>query len=65
MTLEDRFNYYSNNSCTKKEIDEAVFNFVGFVKTVMLMAKENGEKCHESSCVNTCIKQGTRRRKIS
>jgi hypothetical protein len=64
-TLEDRFTTYAGESLSKREIDEAAFNFMGFVKTVMLMAKENQGTHHESRRTNEGIKQGARGRKIS
>lgn len=63
-TLEDRFQSYSGSTLSKQELDDAVFNFMGFVKTMMLIAKENEEKRkqHESSNSNQSIKQRTRGR---
>lgn len=64
-TLEERFQNYSHNTLDKQEVDDAIFNFLGFVKTCMLIAKDNEERRNESSNPNSCIQQSTRRRKIS
>lgn len=66
-TLEDRFQEYSDNKLSQSELNEAVFNFMGFVKTIILIAQDNEEKRkhHESGNFNQSIEQGARRRKIS
>lgn len=66
-TLEDRFLIYSNNKLSKQELDDSVFNFMGFVKTMMLIAQDNEEKrkLNESSNFNQSVEQRARRRKVS
>lgn len=66
-TLEDRFLIYSKNRLSKQELDDSVFNFMGFVKTMMLIAQDNEEKrkYNESSNFNQSIQQRARRRKVS
>lgn len=66
-TLEDRFLIYSKNKLSKQELDDSVFNFMGFVKTMMLIAQDNEEKrkYNESSNFNQSIQQRARGRKVS
>lgn len=66
-TLEDRFQNYSGNTLSKQELDDAVFNFMGFVKTMMLIAKDNEEKRkqNESSNSNQSKLKRARRRQIA
>lgn len=66
-TLEDRFLIYSKNKLSKQELDDSVFNFMGFVKTMMLIAQDNEEnrKYNESSNFDQSIQQRARGRKVS
>lgn len=63
-TLEDRFKAYNGQQISKQELDDAVFNFIGFVKIAMLIAKDNEEKRkqNEGGNFNSGIQQRARRR---
>lgn len=65
--LEDRFQAYSDHTLNKQELDDAVFNFLGFVKTVMLIANDNEEKRkqNESGNSNTSKLKDSGRRQIT
>lgn len=39
--MKQRFLIYSQGQATEKELDEASFNFLGFVKTIMNIANDN------------------------
>lgn len=66
-SLENRFTHYSGGALSKQELDDAIFCFLGFVKTAMLIEKDNQQKSvsDESCNSDTRIKQRARRRKIS
>lgn len=66
-SLENRFSQYSGGALSKQELDDAIFCFLGFVKTAMLIEKDNQQRNvnNESCNSDTRIEQRTRRRKIS
>lgn len=55
--IRKRFLVYSGGKATEAEINEAFFNFFGFVKTVLYIANDNKKGAYdESSCINPCFK---------